>query len=135
MAPTERKVNVLKVKYIALFVAQLFLLWLLNQLGIFIVSFFHLPIPGNVVGMILLFILLMTGVIKLKWINEAASFLLKHLVFFFIPIAVGIMTFGALFLQAGLSLFLILIISASIGIIVTGTVSQMLTLKKKVSHS
>lgn len=125
----------LKVKYIVLFSAQLFLLWLLNQLGIFIVLYFHLPIPGNVVGMILLFVFLMTGVIKLEWINDAASFLLKHLVFFFIPISVGIMTFGALFLQSGLSLTLILIVSASVGIIVTGTVSQMLTQKKEVQNT
>lgn len=121
-----------KIKYLILFILQLFILWLLNQAGIFIVTFFHLSIPGNVVGMILLFILLMTGVIKLEWINEAASFLLKHLVFFFIPISVGIITFGKLFLQSGLSLIFILVLSASIGIIVTGTVSQLLTVKKEV---
>lgn len=121
-----------KIKHLVLFIFQLSILWLLNQMGIFIVQLFQIPIPGNVVGMILLFFFLMTGIIKLEWINEAASFLLKHLVFFFIPIAIGIMTFGKLFLQSGLSLIFILVLSASIGIIVTGTVSQILTVKKEV---
>lgn len=121
-----------KTKYIALFIFQLFILWLLNQMGIFIVQFFHLPIPGNVVGMILLFVLLISGVIKLEWINNAASFLLRHLVFFFIPIAVGIMTFGNMFLQSGLSIILILVVSATVGMISTGIAAQLLTPKKEV---
>ena len=108
------------------------MLWLLNQAVIFIVNYFYLPIPGNVVGMILLLILLLTGVIKLEWVNDAASFLLRHLVFFFIPISVGIMTFGALFMKSGLSLLLILILSASMGMITTGAIAQFLTPKKEV---
>lgn len=122
----------LKIKYAAVFMGQIIILWLLNQAGIMLVQFLHLPIPGNVVGMILLFILLMTGVIKLEWITEASSFLLKHLVFFFIPIAVGVMTFGALLLTSGLTFMMILILSAAIGIVVTGTVSQFLMPKKEV---
>lgn len=121
-----------KIKYLALFILQLMILWLLNQAGNFIVRFFHLSIPGNVVGMILLFVFLLTGIIKLEWINEAATFLLRHLVFFFIPIAVGIMTFGDLFLQSGLVLIAILVVSASVGMIITGKVAQFLTPKKEV---
>ena len=122
----------LKIKYVIIFITQLFMLWLLNELGSFLVQWLHLPIPGNVLGMILLFILLLTGVIKLEWIDEASSFLLRHLVFFFIPITVGIMTLGAIFLKSGLLLIFILIVSASIGMIITGTLSQYLAKKKEV---
>lgn len=83
--------------------------------------------------MILLFILLLTGVIKLEWIDEASSFLLRHLVFFFIPITVGIMTLGAIFLKNGFLLIFILIVSGSFGMIVTGALSQYLAKKKEVS--
>ncbi|UTW70780.1 CidA/LrgA family protein [Anaerobacillus sp. HL2] len=67
-----------------------------------------------------------------KWVEEASSFLIKHLAFFFIPIAVGLMSFGSLFIQNGLSLVLVIIGSACIGIYVTGAVSQKLAKKKKV---
>lgn len=122
----------MRVKYIAIFISQLFVLWLLNELGSIIVAWLNLPIPGNVLGMLLLFILLLTGVIKLEWVDQASSFLLKHLVFFFIPITVGIMTLGTIFLQNGLSLVVILIVSAVLGMIVTGGFAQLLAKKKEV---
>lgn len=111
-------------------VIQLLILWLLNELGYFLVKVFHLPVPGNVIGMILLFVLLITGVIKLSWVEDASSFLIKHLAFFFIPIAVGLMNFGPLFLQSGLSLLTVVIGSIVIGVYVTGVVSQVLVKKK-----
>ena len=120
-------------KTIAIFISQLFVLWLLNELGSIIVQWLHLPIPGNVLGMILLFILLLTGVIKLNWVDQASSFLLKHLVFFFIPITVGIMTLGPMFLENGLSLIVILIISAILGMVVTGGSAQLLAKNREVS--
>lgn len=123
----------MRVKYIFIFILQLFILWLINELGSLIVQWLHLPIPGNVFGMILLFILLVTGVFKLEWVNEASSFLIKHLVFFFIPITVGMMNLGTIFLQNGLSLMIILIVSAVIGMVVTSGMAQLLGKKREVS--
>lgn len=102
------------------------MLWLIYQVGSVIVQFLHIPIPGNVLGMLILFMSLVTGVIKLEWIEEAASFLLKHLVFFFIPITVGMMTLGSTFLHHGLPLLIILIGSAILGGAITGRASQSL---------
>ena len=113
-------------------VLQLLVLWFLNELGYFLVNTFHLPVPGNVVGMVILFVLLLTGVMKLSWIDDASSFLIKHLAFFFIPIAVGLMNFGSLFLKNGLSFLIVLIGSIVVGMYVTGVVSQGLVKKKKV---
>src|SRR5690625_8040934 len=92
------------------------MLWLIYQVGSIIVQYLHIPIPGNVLGMIILFISLVTGVIKLKWFERAASFLLKHLVFFFIPITVGMMTLGSTFQHNGFILFVILIGCAILGV-------------------
>ena len=111
-------------------VIQLSFLWLLNELGYFLVKTFHLPLPGNVIGMVLLFGLLITGVVKLSWIEDASSLLIKHLAFFFIPIAVGLMNFGSLFLKSGLSFLIVVIGSIVVGMYVTGFVSQGLVKKK-----
>ncbi|WP_368654074.1 CidA/LrgA family protein [Ornithinibacillus sp. 4-3] len=123
----------MKLKYALIFLGQLFILWLLNEIGMKLAAWLDIPIPGNVIGMILLFILLLTGVIKLEWINEASSFLLKHLVFFFLPITVGIMTLGPIFLNYGIPLAFVLFGSAAFGIILTGAVSQLLASRRKVA--
>ncbi len=118
-------------KKVVVIILQLCLLWFLNELGFFLVETLNLPIPGNVLGMVMLFGLLMTGVVSLKWVEEASSFLIKHLAFFFIPIAVGLMNFGPLFMQNGFFLIIVIVGSAAIGIYVTGIVSQVLAEKKE----
>ena len=51
-----------------------------------------LPIPGNIMGMIFLFIFLVTGIIKLEKIEDAAKSILSNLAFLFIPAGVGIIS-------------------------------------------
>ena len=57
---------------------QLFVLTAIYWLGNQLVVFIGLPIPGNVVGVLLLLGMLMTGVIKLHHVQEAADFLIIH---------------------------------------------------------
>ncbi|MBN2109575.1 MAG: CidA/LrgA family protein [Methanosarcinaceae archaeon] len=52
----------------------------------------ELPIPGNVLGMVLLLFLLLSGMIRMSMIEDVSNFMLKHLFFFFIPAAVGLIT-------------------------------------------
>ena len=58
----------------------------------FISKSLHLPIPGNILGMLLLLFLLCTKVVKVEMIDKVSTFLLDHLAFFFIPAGVGIIT-------------------------------------------
>ncbi|MCP3740936.1 CidA/LrgA family protein [Rossellomorea sp. BNER] len=104
---------------------QLLLLCLLYEVGNGLVALFHLPIPGNIIGMLILFIFLVTGIVKLEWIFDVSNFLLKHLAFFFVPFAVGVMAFGDLFLQNGWTIVLLLLISIFIGMIFTGLTAQL----------
>lgn len=123
----------MKLKQMFQFLFQLFILLIINELGYFLASLLSLSLPGNVLGMIILFLLLLTGVQKLEWIEDASSFLLKHLVFFFIPITVGVMTLGPIILKHGLSIFIILITSAAIGMMSTGQLAQLFLRKRDVS--
>lgn len=115
------------------FLGQLCLLIIINELSYLIVDLLSFPIPGNVFGMILLFLLLLTGVIQLRWIEKATSFLLKHLVFFFIPITVAIMTLSSIFKSDGFAIILILITSGAFGMVITSYVAQYFFHKKDVS--
>lgn len=106
------------------FAAQLILLvavcWVGNQIALLS----GLPIPGNVFGMILLFGLLCLGVIKLQYIQEAADFLLKHMLFFFVPLAVGLMNWGRLFYDHALVLAAAVVIGAVVPFWVVGFLAQ-----------
>lgn len=116
-------------------ICQIFLFWVINELGDLIVNIFHIPVPGNIIGMLLLLIFLLTGIIQLKWVDIGASLLNRHLSFFFIPISVGLMTLGSIFMSSGIRLLFILVLSAIIGIIGTGLTSQLLAKKREVSSN
>lgn len=53
-------------------------------------------------------------------ISEAANFLLKHLVFFFVPIAVGLMNWGGVFYDYGWVLLAAIVISTALPLLVVG---------------
>ena len=82
--------------------------------------------------MISLFVLLSTGVLKEQWFSKATNPLLKHLSFFFIPIAVELMDWGDLFIQKGYLLFLPLVISTLVALLTTGGIVQLLTKSQQV---
>ena len=107
-------------------IGQIFLLWIIYSFSTWVVKILHLPIPGSVLGMIILFMLLAAGIIKEQWLIAATNPLLKHLSFFFIPIAVELMEWGDLFLQKGYLLFLPLVVSTLAALLITGGIAQFL---------
>ncbi|WP_328152157.1 CidA/LrgA family protein, partial [Peribacillus frigoritolerans] len=113
---------------------QLIFLLIICKLGYYLANLLHLPIPGNVIGMILLFGLLQTKVIKVEWIELTSGFLVKHLAFFFIPISISLMTMGWLFIEFGLPLALTLGISLIFGFIVSAWTVQKLSHRGEVKQ-
>lgn len=90
----------------------------------------NLPIPGNIIGMILLFILLSTNVLKVEKVENLANFFLDHLAFFFIPAAVGLMTSFASLKGSIFKIILLCILTTIIVISVT-TVTVEFICKRK----
>jgi holin-like protein len=108
-------------------ILQISLLWVIYKSGNFLVGITHLPIPGNVSGMILLFILLLSGIIPIAWVEEGADLLLKHLAFFFIPLAVGLMEWLGLFQFNGVQLLLVILLGSAVCILSMGSVAKILS--------
>jgi len=102
------------------------MLWAIYRASCWFVDAAGIPLPGNVVGVIALFALLCTGVIKLDHVATAADFLLKHLVFFFVPIAVGLMEWGTVFKEYWLVLSLAIVVSSLVPFWLVGFVTQWL---------
>jgi holin-like protein len=64
-----------------------------NLLGLALKEWTHIPLPANLIGLILFAAALFTKVIKLEWVEQSAGFLNKHMLLFYVPFLVGTMTF------------------------------------------
>ncbi|MFD1039450.1 CidA/LrgA family protein [Virgibacillus byunsanensis] len=91
---------------------QLFIIIGFLLLGSGIVKVFHIPVPGSIIGMLLLFVCLLTGIIKLEWIERASSFQLKHLTILFIPLITGLFLSSAFLEILHWNVLIILIVSS-----------------------
>ncbi|PKR85507.1 CidA/LrgA family protein [Heyndrickxia camelliae] len=69
--------------------SQLLLIISFLLVGQLITRFLTIHIPGSIIGMILLFLLLLSGIIKLEWVEKMAVFNLKHLTLLFIPLIIS----------------------------------------------
>ena len=79
---------------------------------------FDIPIPGSVIGMLLLLIALSAGMIKIQSLEQISAFLLSNLAFFFIPAGVGLMNVMGT-VQADLVKILAVVILSTILVLVT----------------
>jgi holin-like protein len=107
--------------------SQFLILWLAFVAGTLVVQLHQLRLPGNLVGMLLLFLLLATGIVRPAQVQEVADFLLRHLAFFFIPLAVGLMTWDSLFATQGIVLGLSLVGSTIVGLASAGLAAEHLS--------
>ncbi|SHK44523.1 CidA/LrgA family protein [Paramaledivibacter caminithermalis] len=108
------------------FLRQLGIILIIVFLGEFIRKIFNLPLPGNVLGMIILLCLLSLKIIKVETIDDISNFMLEHLPFFFIPGGVSLISNLELLKSKGLIILLICLISTAIVMIVTGLTIQLL---------
>jgi holin-like protein len=117
-------------KSLSVIVVQIAGLLAISQVGYAVAAALHLPLPGSLVAMLFLLGLLVTGLVRLPWVEASALLLTRHLAFFFIPLTVGLLGFGELFLDNGPAILVTLIVSAGIGIGVAGLASQRLASRK-----
>jgi holin-like protein len=85
----------------------------------------HLPLPGPVLGMLLMLALLAWPPVR-DSVAAAADGLLQHLSLLFVPVGVGVVTHMAVVAQYGLRIGLVLLVSTVAGLLVTAGVLQVL---------
>lgn len=107
------------------YLRQLFVILLICFVGELLHRLLKLPIPGNVLGMIILFLLLCTGVIKIEMIEDISRFLLDHLAFFFIPAGVGLIACLGILEKNWLPLLSICLIITVVVMVITGHTVQL----------
>ncbi len=86
--------------------------------------------PGAVIGLILFAACLFLGWIKLEWVEESSSFLLKHMLLFFVPMTVMTMRL-ALVLRANWAALTVSILVSTLAVMATtGLVADLLLRRK-----
>jgi holin-like protein len=98
---------------------QLMIILAISFLGYGLQIIFHLPIPGAVIGMLLLFLLLQTKLIKLEMIEDLCGFLLSNMSFFFIPAGVGLVVSFTSLKDNWIGVLLIIVASTALVWLVT----------------
>lgn len=119
------------IKKMLLSVAQVGLLFLLSVGMNVVADALHLPIPGTILGIIVLFLLLKTEIIKLSWIELGGNWLLAELLLFFIPSAVGVMKYIPILESQGLRILIVVILSTFIVMLSSGLTAMRITQRKE----
>ena len=67
----------------------------------YLVGWLHLPLPANLVGMVLMLTLILCRVIPLSWVRAGARWLLAEMLLFFVPAVVAVVNYAQLLMVDG----------------------------------
>ena len=106
------------------FVKQLLIILSISFIAEVMEYFIPLPVAASIYGLVLMLVGLVTGLIPLKEVEDAADFLVEIMPIMFIPATVGIMTSIEALKQMLVPLCVISIVSTVLVFGVTGRVTQ-----------
>ncbi|HBF5316680.1 TPA: CidA/LrgA family protein [Clostridioides difficile] len=112
---------------------QLVIILSIWVIGEYISSFIQgiILIPGNIVGMLLLFLLLQFKVLDLSSIENVSGFFLDNMAIFFIPAGVSLIKSLDLIRENVLVLLLVICLSTLIVMYTTGIIVEKMIKKKE----
>ena len=122
-----------RAKFLVKLVLQLALILLITYIGTEVQKLLHIPLAGSIVGLILSFLLLQFKIIPESWIDVGANFLLKTMVFFFIPSVVGIMDVASDITLNYVLFFIVIIIGTCVVALSSGFIAEKMVGKDKIT--
>ncbi|PEX37372.1 holin [Bacillus cereus] len=117
-------------KYVILLL-QVGVLYIFSLVGLWIQEVFQLSMPGSLIGMLILFLLLSTRILPLRWFELGAEKLIVFLPLFLIPSTTGLMEYGSFLFSKGSIIFMLVVASTVVTLIISGYISQLLVTSKK----
>lgn len=106
-------------KKIITIILQILFIHIFLFLGSAVKAIVPIPIPAAMVGLLLLFLSLLLGIVKLEWVEQGGNWLLAELLLFFVPSAVGIVNYEEMLSWQGF--FSVLLIGLSTFIVIGST--------------
>lgn len=110
---SKANVNIMKI------IKQIGIIFSICWLAQVVEYFLPFDFPATVIGMILLFFCLLTGILKIEHIQEKSDFLLSNMAFFFIPAGVSMINYLDILKENALQLVLICVITTIVTFFVT----------------
>ena len=117
------------------YLRQLLIIIIFSFIGEVLHSLIPIQVPASIYGLVLLFIALLTGIIQLPQVKEAAKYLIEIMPLMFIPAGVGLLeSWGDL--KSILIPVLILLVASTILVMgVSGKVTQGIIQRSKRKES
>ena len=113
------------------YVRQLAIIFSVTCVAEILKYYIPLPIPASIYGLVLMFSLLATGIIKLPQVKETANFLIEIMPLMFIPATVGLMDSWATLRPILLPVIVIMTVTMVLVMGVTGCTAQAILRRKK----
>lgn len=111
------------------YLKQFFIILGVSFAGEFLGQQIPLPIPGSIYGLVLMFVCLFTGLIKVSDVKETSRFLLDIMPCLFIPAAVGLMEQWGI-LKGSLPAYVVIILVTTVLVMgVSGKITELLMKK------
>lgn len=82
------------------------------------------PLPGPVIGMVLLFFALHLKLIRLEQVDEAGTWLTNNMAIFFVPLGVGLILHVHVFAQTWWQLLIVIMLTVPILLGIVGQLVQ-----------
>lgn len=101
---------------------QFMIILIFSVVGELISSVFHLPVPGSIIGLLLLFLALQFKLIRLRHIYSVGKFLLDNMTILFLPAGVGVMQYFDVIIPKILTILIITLGAMVINLLVIGFV-------------
>ena len=108
------------------YVKQFFIILIMAVLGGILNWLIPLPIPATVWGMLLMFIALMCGLVKLNQVEDTADFFMGIMPMLFVPLAVGLMDTWQILADHAMPIIIIVVASFFICYAVTGKTADII---------
>lgn len=101
------------------------------MLGTFLRGMLSIPLPGSIIGLLLLWALLSFQIIPLRFVEKGAYVFLSTLPLYMVPATVGVMNYGYVFVGKGWLLIAITIGSTFITMAVASIVSHKVSKRRE----
>ncbi len=106
------------------YVKQFLIILVISLIGEVLKEVLALPVPASIYGMIIMFVCLLTGIIKLKDVEETGKFLIEIMPVMFIPAGVGLMSSWGVLKPMLVPVSIITVVVLIVVFAVTGVVTQ-----------
>ena len=77
----------------------------------YLVDWLNLPLPANLVGMVLMLTLILCRALPLSWVRAGARGLLAEMLLFFVPAVVAVVNYAQLLMVDGWRIFAVIALS------------------------